>query len=360
MFILQPDINISLNRGGSWLTPPDQSTSNSYFVSTTTNNYERADIVEPANFRSSILVNDWATGSYVVGDLVRYGTSIFQCVVNTTDTPSKNTTTPWLWIAYSNKFNMVNGVLESRTYGYTSTDKEFQDWEINLRTSATTTRYSNLDGSSERDTANNRITQIAIMNLFEVDTVTVELKKSDNVTVLLSESYNAGAYYIGATVGWTSYYDVPRDSTSNTEIGRSLIVDIPSVGNGYLKITFSSSGTVKMRGVGAVFTGMSKELGVSNWDSSFDATQFSKIEANDFGEYSFVERGYKNNFTYNVKLETDTIDGIRQILLRNRAYPCVYIGDKDQQVTINYGVFGSVSPSLQYGATIANIEIKGV
>ena len=361
MFILQPDINISLNRGGSWAKVPDYVTGGSYYNGSDLNNYERANLTGTANYRDSILVDDWVAGTFNDGDLVRYGTSIFECKVDgTTAVPSKNTTTPWLWLAYSNKFNSINGVLESRSYGYTAVNGEFQDWEINFRTSASTVQYSKEDGVSEFDAKSGRITQIAIMNLFQVDTITVELKKSDNTTVLFSESYNVSTYYQAAAVGMTSYYDQPKDKTSNTEIGRSLIVNLPSVSLGYLKITFSSAGNTKMRGVGGVFTGMSKELGTANWGSSFDATQFSKNEANQFGEYSFVERSYKNNFTYNLAMDTDTINGVRQILLRNRAYPCVYIGDANKQTTINYGVFGSIAPSLQYGTTIANLEIKGV
>jgi hypothetical protein len=360
MWILQPDINISLNRGGSWRTPPDQATGNSYFVGTDLNDYERANLTGAANYRDSVLVNDWAAGAYVIGNVVRYGTSIFQCVADTSNEPTKNLTTPWLWIAYSNKFNSINGVLESRTYGYSAVNGEFQDWSINLRTSATTAQYSNADGVSQTDAKSSRITQIAIMNIYQIDVVTVELKKSDNTTVLYNESFSVGTYYLTGEVGATAYFDTPKDSTTNSEIGNSLIVDIPSVGNGYLTITFSASGTNKMRGVGGVFTGTTLMLATANWGSSFDATQFSKIEANQFGEYSFVERGYKNNFTYNLAIDTDTINGVRQILLRNRAYPCVYIGDATKQTTINYGVFGSIVPSLQYGTTIANLEIKGV
>lgn len=359
MYILQPDINISLDRGGSWKTLPEYPT-NSYFVDTSLNSYERASIQSTSNFRDSILVADWAAGAYVVDDLVRYGTSIFKCNTNTSAEPSKTLPIDWTWIAYSNYYNAFNGILESRSYGYTTTNGVFQDWEVNLRTSATTAVYNIEDGDSIYDSKSSRVNQLVIMNLFEVDTISVELKKSDNTTILFSESYGVSSYPLGGTVGWTSYYDQPKDSTSNTEIGRSLVVDIPSVGNGYLKITFSSSGTNKMRGVGGIFTGRTLKLGTAQWGSSFDITQFSKIESNDFGEYSFVERSYKNNFTYDVALDTNNINAVRQILLRNRAYPCVYIGDPDRQTTINYGVFSNISPSLQYGTTFSSLEIKGV
>lgn len=360
MWLVQPTTNLSLNRGGSQAVIPDFSAGNSSFVSTTLGNYENLNLTGSGNFDQSFLVDDWVAGAYVVDDYVRHGSSIYKCVVATSDEPTFTLVTPWLWIAFSNKYNGLNGILGSRTNGYTSTSGEFQDWSVVLRTTSETSEYSKLDGVSKITSRASKMTTLALMNLFGCDTVSVELKKSDNTTVVFSETYDTGAYSLSTESGWTNYFDSPRNDTAYDDIGNSLIVDIPVVPLGYLTITFMASGTVKMRGVGGLFSGIAYKLGIANYGTGLEVNSFNKIEPNDFGDYSFVNRGYKNNVDYDVILEEDTINAVKQRVYKNAAYPCVYIGDRDKPETISYGVVAGFSPILSVNKIISKLEIMGV
>ncbi len=360
MYILQPDINLSLNRGGSWATVP--TTATSYFVETDNTDYENSTLMGPANYRASFEVLDWTAGTYNTDDYVRHATSIFRCVQDSvTSEPSKTNTTDWAWIAFSNKYNAINGILGSRTYGYSTTSGEFQDWTMSLKSSATTEEYSSVDGTSVVSDRSSKPTQLAFLNLFEVDSIHVEIRKADDTTVVFDETYSTGNYSLGGmSVGWSAYFDLPKDDTNIDEIGRSLIVDIPVVAGGFIYVTFMSSGTARMRGIGGVFTGRATQLGITNYGSSMDVTDFSRIEANDFGQYEFVSRTYKNNFTYNFLLQESDINPVKQRIYRNRAYPCVFYGLADRQETINYGVVEDFNAPLAPNQIIATLDIKGV
>jgi len=362
MFQLQPDINLSLNRGGSWAVVPSSTAGNSNFVGTDLNDFETATLQGAASFRSSVEISDWVSGTYNTDDYVRYASSIFKCNSDgVTSTPSKTETVDWSWIAYSNKYNMVNGILGSRTYGFSSTNQMFQDWTMTFRSSAQVSEYSTLDGTSLRSTRASKPTQLVMMNLFEVDTVTVEVRASDNTTVISSDSFDVGTYYTAAfPVGWTAYYDLPKNDTNVDEQGQSLVVDISVVPNGYIYVTFAAGADTSMRGVGGVFTGRVAQLGETNYGTGLDITDYSKIEADDFGAYTFVSRSYKNNVSYDFVFDRDNLNAVKQSIVKNRAYPCVYYGLPDLQETFSYGVLDNFNPTITPNKIIATLDIMGV
>ena len=112
---------------------------------------------------------------------------------------------------------------------------------------------------------------------------------------------------------------------------------------------------------GAVVLGLSKELGYTQYGSSFGIDDYSLKSTDDYGNTSITERSYSKNADFNLLIENSRIDSLRRILTRYRATPIVYVGSDQYASTIIYGFYDELAVEIaQPTASVYTLSIKGL
>lgn len=113
--------------------------------------------------------------------------------------------------------------------------------------------------------------------------------------------------------------------------------------------------------IGGLVIGLSKDLGISEWGAKIGIIDYSVKTKDNFGNYNIVQRNFSKRADFSVKVDTNTVDDLQNILSQYRATPIVYIGSNfgaAQQFnsTIIYGYYKEWSVDIAY-ATVSTLTL---
>jgi hypothetical protein len=149
-----------------------------------------------------------------------------------------------------------------------------------------------------------------------------------------------------------------------TQLKEFIVNDIP-VGFSGATITICISGAGNAA-IGGVVIGLAKEVGYSEWGAKVSLIDYSVKTKDAFGNYNITTRAFSKRADFSIKVETNTVDALQNLLAGYRGIPVVYVGSNssaDQQFasTIIYGFYKDFSIGIEYPTfSTCSLQVEGL
>ena len=185
-----------------------------------------------------------------------------------------------------------------------------------------------------------------------------------NINVLVHDAVdgdvynqNFSMYQTSVVFDWYSYFF--EDSIYKTDLS---VFNIPPYINPTITLTLTGP-TVK---VGEIVLGLQRKLGYTNFNPSISIIDYSKKEADVFGNYSIVKRTFSKRMTCDMWLDPTQVDELDRILSFYRSEAVVWVGSDDSITGVNifnsmiiygfYKTFNIVIPDVAMSGCTFEIE----
>lgn len=182
-----------------------------------------------------------------------------------------------------------------------------------------------------------RINGLALLGV-DASTVTVDLTvdEGSGPVSVYSASLDLDS---GVQVGnWYEYFYEPiytQDSVVITDLLDASLLDVPAYADGVLTVTLARAGGDVSCGLMVV--GLVTELGDTLYPANVSIRDYSRKEADDFGNYALVQRDYSKRMSAEVLVDSSKADQVVRNISRYRATNVVWIGSKKYGSLIVYG-----------------------
>lgn len=153
---------------------------------------------------------------------------------------------------------------------------------------------------------------------------------------------------------WYEWYFAP--------IGRQtdfVLLDLPAYGTATLSVTVDNASDTAA--CGHLVMGRQADIGVALYGSGVGITDYSRKEADAFGNSMVVERSFSKRAEFDVMVETHQISRVQRLLAGIRAQPVVWIGAEGYESTVLFGYYRDFSISISGpSASDATITVEGL
>jgi len=271
---------------------------------------------------------EWSsTTSYSTGDqVIVLGTTqrLYEALQNSTDSFPPDNPTDWNDLGAINRWKMFDGGTNTQTINADTI-------EITLEPEGFTNSFS----------------------LFNIEAAEARVVMTDAVEgVVFDETYNLVDN--SGVDTWYAYFFEPI-------LLSELLADLtlPAYKGATIDITLTNNGSNAKCGLTII--GTEAEIGTTIFGTSVGIRDFSRKEADDFGNFNVVERRFFRLVDYDARIETNKVQFVQRILNDRRAKPTVYIGNVDNPETIVYGYYRDFDIVLSNPAfSNATIEVEGL
>jgi hypothetical protein len=138
-----------------------------------------------------------------------------------------------------------------------------------------------------------------------------------------------------------------------------LVTDLPRVVSAYVRVQLTSNSGDAL--LGELVVGQARVIGTTQYGAAVGIQDYSIKQANDFGEYTIVERAYHRLGDFTLWMEPSAVDALQSLLASYRALPVVYIGADDFGSTILYGFFKSFNIEIAYPSySLCTLSVEGL
>lgn len=293
-------------------------------------------IIKPVDVTPAILTSsnvpetDYAAWSaataYAVGDKVTYNHRNYEALAaHTGANPETDTSDPpkWLDLGANNRWRMFDDKVGSLTGQAGSIAVELQPGTV--------------------------INSVALFNLQGRDATVTLTDPVDGIV------YQRTVSLVDAGVtDWYEWFFAP--------IGRQtdfVLLDLPAYGTATLSVVIdNAAGTAAC---GHLVMGRQAEIGVALYGSGVGITDYSRKEADAFGNAIVVERSFSKRAEFDVMVETHQISWVQRLLAGIRAQPVVWIGAEGYESTVLFGYYRDFSISISGpSASDATITVEGL
>lgn len=138
--------------------------------------------------------------------------------------------------------------------------------------------------------------------------------------------------------------------------GTVTFLDMPETA-GQVTVVITGPGTVE---VGTLLVGKLVGLGSTTEDAKAGITDFSRKEADEFGDIQIVERAWAKRMTLPAKLRRDAIDLVAGRIAAVRAKPSLWIGKEGMETLTVYGFFKDFSIAVDTTICTLSLSIEGL
>lgn len=252
----------------------------------------------------------------------------------------------------------TNRAYQSLQGGNTGNSLAASSWWLDL---GPTNRFRMFDQSNTSQTVNGdsidvtiqvtgRANSVSLLNLvgtqLQVIMTTPEDGEIVNETINLVSS--------GGVTNWWEYFFLPV-----TRYGDWTITDLPANNNPEIRVVLTDPGATGK--IGSLVIGLSRSIGTVIYPSSIGIQDYSRKEADDFGNYTIVQRDFAKRASLKVVVNENNVDAISTILAELRATPVVFVGVEQYRATWIYGFYKDWSwqfagPNESY----LNLELEGL
>lgn len=155
--------------------------------------------------------------------------------------------------------------------------------------------------------------------------------------------------------GWSYFFEpIITDDAA-------VLLGIPPYSAAQIAITITNpSSTAK---IGTLIVGAQKTLGGTQYDPTIGITDYSKKEADIFGNYTILQRAYSKRMSCSLFLDNSAVDELVRTLAAYRATPVCWVGDDEGTFSsmIIYGFYKSFEITIP-GPVIStcSLEIEGL
>ncbi|WP_294302191.1 hypothetical protein [uncultured Sphingomonas sp.] len=179
--------------------------------------------------------------------------------------------------------------------------------------------------------------------------------RASSIVVSINTSINAIAA-LDVSASTIRVQAAGYDRTIAVVSGRpTLFLDMPAVSNA--TVTIAGSGTVT---VGTLLVGNMTSLGITGASPTASISDFSRKEADDFGNVQIVERAWSKRMEAKALIRTDALDKVFGRLAAVRTRPSLWIGDSALDSLIIYGFFRDFSIEVDENVSTLSLSVEGL
>lgn len=282
----------------------------------------------------------WDGGvSYPIGQrCIRTAThKVYEClVVNSGNIPENNltgTTPKWLEVSATNRWKAFDSKLTDQT------------------SQASSITYVIEPGI---------IQALALFNL-DATSVTIAMTYTINgVPNTEVYSYSGDLLSTSNVIDGYSYFFKPI--VFKTELA---FLDLPPYA-GRITITINNSNSAAK--VGEIVVGQLQSLGLTNYNPSISIIDYSRKDADAFGNFTVLKRAYSSRMSCDMWLPSQLVDELKRMLVLYRATPVVWIGAEDPETDTSlyasmmvYGFYKSFNIVIKNdNSSGCTLEIEGL
>ena len=124
----------------------------------------------------------------------------------------------------------------------------------------------------------------------------------------------------------------------------AIYTDLPSYPAATLEVTIDNGSASAI--VGELIVGKVKTIGTAKYGVGVSLIDFSQKEADDFGNFSILERIYSKRLDVPFLMPASTHDGILRLLEKYRSVPLVWIVSNLYSTMISYGFYRDIQLSI--------------
>ncbi len=120
------------------------------------------------------------------------------------------------------------------------------------------------------------------------------------------------------------------------------LTDLPKIAPATIRVEIDSGGGIA--GLGKLIIGEAIEIGCTKFGTTVGIIDFSRKERDAFGNNYILERRYIDKVDYDIQIDSDKVDDVKDLLTDLRATPAVYIGSESKfKSTVVYGFYRDFS-----------------
>ncbi len=195
-----------------------------------------------------------------------------------------------------------------------------------------------------------RITAVSLLN---IEATQVQIIAT---TVADGEIYNQ-TYDLVSDSGINNWYEYFFEPIIRT--GDLVVTDIPAYADPTVQVITSGPGSTVR--IGSLVIGQSLVLGVTVYGLRVGIQDYSRKVADDFGNYTIVERAFAKRATFKVIMNKSKVDAAAAFLATLRATPVVYKGTGDYASTYIFGFYKDWSITITHPShSECNLDIEGL
>lgn len=116
--------------------------------------------------------------------------------------------------------------------------------------------------------------------------------------------------------------------------------------------------------IGSILAGETEQLGATQYAPKVGIVDYSKKEADDFGNVSVIERPFSKRLSADIYFSNYDLNRIQRFLYSIRAKPVVWIASEDptyEEALVVYGFYKDFSTTIAYPShSLCNLEIEGL
>jgi hypothetical protein len=204
----------------------------------------------------------------------------------------------------------------------------------------------------------------------EID-VEIDVTGRANAVSLLNIAADT-AQIIATTVDGEIYnetFDLVSDSGVNNwydyffepivRVGDLVITDLPVNANPTVQVILTATGSTVR--IGTLIVGQSILLGATVYGARIGIQDYSRKVADEFGNWTIVERPFAKRATYKVIMDNAKVDAAAAFLASIRATPCVFRGTGPYTSLYVFGFFKDWNITITHPSNSeCNLDIEGL
>lgn len=140
-----------------------------------------------------------------------------------------------------------------------------------------------------------------------------------------------------------------------------LATDLPAYSDPTVRVIVTGTGTADLS-VGNFAVGRQFNFGRTLHDGAqVGILDYSRKEADDFGNYSIVQRAFSKRGSFKTRIARGQVDAIQNVLSQYRATPAVYSASSLYGATLIFGFFREFNVEIDYPQeSLVSIDIEGL
>lgn len=272
----------------------------------------------------------WTGGaSFALGDIVRgpagdYEHTLFESLVGSNTGNAVTDETKWLLVGPTNTYRM---------------------W----------------DPSPQSQTTNPDSIEVTVQVPGRIDTVYLENVSAEMAHVVMTDAVEGvvfdETYSLVSDSGvtdWWAYFFEPI-----IRINALTVDNLPPYADAEVSIVLAEAGEDVACGICQL--GLSRDLGNTQWGGTVGILDYSRKEADDFGNYTVVQRSYAKRATFSFWVQAGQVDALQVLLASYRATPILLIGSVNYTSTAIYGFIRSFDIEIAYpDVSLCTMEFEGL
>jgi hypothetical protein len=193
---------------------------------------------------------------------------------------------------------------------------------------------SNSSQSSNADTIDVSVQVTGRANAVSLLNIACDTAQIIVTTATDGEIYNE-TFNLTSDSGVNNWYDYFFEPIVRK--GDLVVTDLPLNGDPQIQVIATATGSTVR--IGTLVIGQSLYFGAVIYGAQVGIQDFSRKVADEFGNWTIVERGFAKRADYKVWMDNAKIDATAAFLASIRAVPCVFKGDGDYAALYIFGFY---------------------